>query len=141
MTIALVLDAPLLRMEHEFVFAGMRSAMGLPKDAPVLYVLPNYRSDSERVEMRDVEQGGERLRAELADIGADIVVAFGTTATWALCGTGSHLERLGKWQQLPTAMVMPTHHPALLCRRPELSAESSEHLADVLRKLGDKVKA
>lgn len=66
----------------------------------------------------------ERLGAELADINPNIIVALGNTASWALLGRTAISKYRGTTElSTHTATgykVLPTYHPAAVCRQWEL---------------------
>jgi uracil-DNA glycosylase len=66
----------------------------------------------------------ERLGTELSDINPNIIVALGNTASWALLGRTSISKYRGTTElSTHTATgykVLPTYHPAAVCRQWEL---------------------
>ncbi len=66
----------------------------------------------------------ERLGAELSDINPNIIIALGNTASWALLGRTAISKYRGTTElSTHTATgykVLPTYHPAAVCRQWEL---------------------
>lgn len=66
----------------------------------------------------------ERLGSELADINPNIIIALGNTASWALLGRTAISKYRGTTEiSTHTATgykVLPTYHPAAVCRQWEL---------------------
>lgn len=60
-----------------------------------------------------------RLRDELLASGANLILALGNTATWALCGSAGISKLRGSVQQaylIPEIKCLPTYHPAHVIR-------------------------
>lgn len=84
----------------------------------------------------------ERLRAELAAVRPNIIIALGTTALWALTGRGSLRPVRGTIQSTQWGKLLPTFHPAGLftdwSSRPIaiadlIKAERESHFPEIIR--------
>lgn len=61
----------------------------------------------------------ERLRAELAEVQPNLILALGNAACWALLGTTqiTNLRGTVAWSKFANCKVLPTFHPAYILRQ------------------------
>jgi DNA polymerase len=83
-----------------------------------------------------VEACSPFLQQEIEIIQPEIICALGPLAVRALQDSELQSERpRGKMYQMGSILVMPTHHPELLLRRPELKNETWVDVQIIQRKL------
>lgn len=77
------------------------------------------------------------LRAQIAAIGPEVIVALGKFAAQTLLSTTVPISRLrGRWGEFEGVPVMPTFHPAHLLRNPEFKREVWTDIQAVMSAVG-----
>ncbi|NDD05752.1 MAG: uracil-DNA glycosylase [Proteobacteria bacterium] len=98
-------------------------AMGLTRDEVYIANIVKCRPPSNRLpEEEEIEKCLPFLRAQIAQVKPEVIVALGLTATRVLTQTDTPLANLrGRFQSVawnPQIELMPTYHPAYLLRNP-----------------------
>jgi DNA polymerase len=77
------------------------------------------------------------LRAQIAAIGPQVIVALGRFAVQTLLRDGSPISRQrGRWREYQGVRCMPTFHPAYLLRSPADKAKAWDDLKLVMKEFG-----
>ena len=116
----------------------MIEAMGFARSevyiANVVKCRPPENRDPEPDEIESCEPF---LRAQIAAIGPQVIVALGRFAVQTLLRDGSPISRQrGRWREYQGVRCMPTFHPAYLLRNPADKAKAWDDLKLVMKEFG-----
>lgn len=123
--------------ESGALLGRMIRAMGLRReDAYLCYVTKCHAPDGDVPDVA-VEACSPFLRAQLARVRPEIVVALGDLPTHALVDPTANLSRVrGQFFEKDGLRVLPTFHPDALLQSPNLKVAVWEDLKKVMRALG-----
>jgi uracil-DNA glycosylase len=112
----------------------MISAMGLRRDDVYICNVVKCRPPGNRnPEPDEIAACEPFLRAQLASIGPEVVVALGKFAAQTLLREATPITRLrGQWRTYQGMRLMPTFHPAYLLRNPAEKKPCWEDLKAVM---------
>ena len=116
-------------------------AMGFARSEVYIANIVKCRPPKNRdPEPDEVEQCEPFLRAQIAAVQPEVIVALGRYAAQTLLGTSAPVSRLrGRWASYEGIPLMPTFHPAYLLRNPGEKRPVWEDMQEVLARLGREV--
>jgi len=116
----------------------MIEAMGFRREDVYIANVVKCRPPGNRnPEPDEIEACEPFLRAQLAAIGPEVIVALGKFAAQTLLRDTTPISRLrGRWFEYGGVKLMPTFHPAYLLRSPQEKKKAWDDLRLVMRELG-----
>jgi uracil-DNA glycosylase len=115
------------------------NAMGFTREQVYIANVVKCRPPENRnPEPDEIEQCGPFLRAQIAAIKPDVIVALGKFAAQTLLGVETPISRLrGRFHEMGSVVVMPTFHPSYLLRNPAAKREVWEDMKLVMARLAN----
>lgn len=116
----------------------MIEAMGFARSEVYIANVVKCRPPENRdPEPDEIEACEPFLRAQIAAIGPQVIVALGRFAVQTLLRDGSPIGRQrGRWREYQGVRCMPTFHPAYLLRNPADKAKAWDDLKLVMKEFG-----
>jgi DNA polymerase len=114
-------------------------AMGFAREQVYIANVVKCRPPENRnPEPDEIEQCQPFLRAQIASVKPDIIVALGKFAAQTLLGVETPISRLrGQFHHMGPVAVMPTFHPSYLLRNPASKREVWEDMKLVMARLAN----
>lgn len=129
---------PFVGKAGELLTDIIQKGMKIPRDSVYICNVVKCRPPGNRnPEDDEVEACAPFLRAQIAAIRPEVIVALGKFAAQTLLATTVPISRLrGRWGEFEGVRVMPTFHPAHLLRSPEFKREVWTDIQAVMKFLG-----